>query len=664
MIELADIATLAFIASGLTYQSVKYWRSDRRIKMKRERPVSLVLRGTDVPEDCRTAVVLVFDRRGCLMRKFPDATCRKRKKGYRIECSTQEGVLHFCVLFTSRSLNLSAIHHRSDVDRQFGKSPHTFIAETGWQEIEGKTTLQLHPVETDTPGTATTDAAPAALSMLLPPEVVTDAMAKELAIDLTGCSEPWEAGYVHYPEGEPDNWLSMRREADKLVLQPRTNFSPAERNATVEIRADDRIHTLKVRQQIIGIHSALTVSRRLYVTAGLKNEAVSIAVTPDDEHTCWRIKSANANDGGCWFTVYPPVGVQQKGCKTLQIHLEAKPANIRSRSLSLTLETGTYPFSHSTDVLLMQGVCFDYYIEYPRTDICARHNDVIETPLAAETGGGAAAALPGIYTVCVDSNQPWRIIRNEQADWVRVSAPELMPGHYSGRFTVQVDSNAGYRVRGGFPAARHTILSLVNDTGIVRDILIYQGGYVRIHGKCWLDRNLAGYGKPAQVAIPLGLEKGSTLNHGTYFQFGSQTDEWKSTYKPYKDNWYADKAENPTTLPQTDPSPAGWRVPSHIEMEAFINSPAAPMELQREEDRTNICILSDDGVPVYLPLCGHRSHINGCRIMIPHGHRYWTGSSQSPVYGYSLCVEPSRQMYVMHDMKKYGFPVRCVLDEE
>ena len=42
-----------------------------------------------------------------------------------------------------------------------------------------------------------------------------------------------------------------------------------------------------------------------------------------------------------------------------------------------------------------------------------------------------------------------------------------------------------------------------------------------------------------------------------------------------------------------------------------MNSPAAPMELQREEDRTNICLLSDDGVPVYLPLCGHRSHING-----------------------------------------------------
>jgi GTP cyclohydrolase II len=81
----------------------------------------------------------------------------------------------------------------------------------------------------------------------------------------------------------------------------------------------------------------------------------------------------------------------------------------------------------------------------------------------------------------------------------------LLQGHYDGRFTVKVHSNAGYRVRGGFPAARHTVLSLVNDTGVVRDILIYQGGYVRIRGKYWLDRNLAAGGKLAQVAIPLGL---------------------------------------------------------------------------------------------------------------------------------------------------------------
>lgn len=659
MIELADIATLAFIASGVTYQGVKYWRSDKRVKLKREIPVNLVLRGVKLPEGCTHGVIILFDRLGHRVRKFPETDVLVRKDRCRLRCSSPAGMMSFCVLFAARPLSLSGVLQRSDIDRLYARRPGMLIAETALQKIERKATFELKPVSTGTATGGEEETALAALSMLLPPEVVTDAMAKELPIDLASCSEPWSTGSVHYADDEPDNWLSLRREGDRLVLQLRTNFSAAGREAGIEVHTDSHTHTLKVRQQVMGIHPTLTVSRRLYVTAGQKNEAVSLTVTPDNEEVHWRIKSANANDGGCWFTVFPPVGMRQKGTKTLKVHLEAKPANLRSRSLVLTLETGTYPFSQTTDINLMQGVCFDHYIEYPIDDICARHSGVIETPLDYRETDPMKA-----YTVCVDSNQSWRIIRDEQADWVKVSEPELLEGHYSGRFTVHVHSNAGNRVRGGFPAARHTVLSLVNDTGIVRDILIYQGGYVRIRGKYWLDRNLAADGKLAKVAIPLGLEEGTTLNHGGYFQFGCHTDRWAEDYVPHKSSWYEGTAENPARLAELDPSPQGWRVPSRIEMEVFINSAAAPMELQREENRTNICILSDDGVPVYLPLCGHLSHINGCKIMISHGHRYWTGSSQSPVYGYSLCVEPSRQMYIMHDMKKYGFPVRCILDGE
>lgn len=660
MIELADIATLAFIVSGVTYQGVKYWRSDKRVKLKRELPVSLILRETVVPESITHAVVVVFDRRGCLVRKFPEKEIIRRKKYCKLPCSSAEGMMNFCVLFTSSTLSLSGIHCRADIDRQFAGVKDLLIAETGLQEISTGISLELTLTSGSKTATEEPEATPAALSMLLPPELATDAMAKELTIDLQHCSEPWSTGSVRYTEGEPDNWLALRREGDKLILQLRTNFCGTEREATAEICSEEHTYRLQVRQQVMGIHPTLTVSRRLYVTSGQKNEVMPITVTPDNEEAHWRIKSANAGDGGCWYTVHPPVGIHQKGTKTLKVHLEAKPANVRSRSLTLTLEAGTYPFSQTTEITLMQGVCFEYYIEYPLDDSCARHNGVIETPLDYMETDGLKT-----YTVCVDSNQPWRIIRDEQADWVDVSEPELLLGLYGGRFTVHVHSNAGNRVKSGFPAARHTVLSLVNDTGIVKDILIYQGGYVRIRGQYWLDRNLAGgNGKLAQVAIPLGLEVGSRLNHGAYFQFGCKDSEWSETFVPYKGNWYDGTAENPARLDTLDPSPKGWRVPSRIEMEAFLNRPAAPMELQREEDRTNICILSDDSVPVYLPLCGHRSHINGCRITIPHGHRYWTGSSQSPVYGYSLCVEPSRQMYVMHDMKKYGFPVRCVLDGE
>ena len=55
MIELSDLAIAAFIAYGITYQGVKYWRSDKRVKLKRKLPVSLALRETQdvvpVPAD-------------------------------------------------------------------------------------------------------------------------------------------------------------------------------------------------------------------------------------------------------------------------------------------------------------------------------------------------------------------------------------------------------------------------------------------------------------------------------------------------------------------------------------------------------------------------------------------------------------------------------------
>ena len=78
MMELADIATVAFIVSGVTYQGVKYWRSDKRVRLKREMPVSLVLRGAELPESCTHAIVIVFDRRGCLVRKFPEKELVRR----------------------------------------------------------------------------------------------------------------------------------------------------------------------------------------------------------------------------------------------------------------------------------------------------------------------------------------------------------------------------------------------------------------------------------------------------------------------------------------------------------------------------------------------------------------------------------------------------------
>ena len=309
VMDIAEIATMAFIASGMTYNAVKYWRVNRKVHIAREWPVSLILKRMDyLSEECRRAVLLVFDRRGYLVRKYPEADVLKRKKKWRLRCTVQEGMLNFCVLFTPHALCLSGIHHRDDVDRLFAGHAGICIAETGLQEIVHGASLELIAAGTETDEeNEKTDSA--TLDALLPGELVTDAMAKDLPVELKGCSEQWYTGSVHYAKGEPDNWLAVRREGDRLLMQFRTNFSAVEREATIEIGNGEGVHLLKVRQQVMGIHPTLTVSRRLYVSAGRKNEAVTLTVIPDNEQACWCVKSANANDGGCWYSVYPPVGL-------------------------------------------------------------------------------------------------------------------------------------------------------------------------------------------------------------------------------------------------------------------------------------------------------------------------------------------------------------------
>ena len=53
--DIAEIATMAFIASGMTYNAVKYWRVNRKVHLAREWPVHLILKRTDdLSEECRS----------------------------------------------------------------------------------------------------------------------------------------------------------------------------------------------------------------------------------------------------------------------------------------------------------------------------------------------------------------------------------------------------------------------------------------------------------------------------------------------------------------------------------------------------------------------------------------------------------------------------------
>lgn len=630
--------------------------------------MGLWLRAEKLPEGT-WCVVLVFDKRGCLARKFPQAECSYRKDRYRIRCASTPGEYNFCVLMGTDPLNLSGILRLEDAHRLAATTPGIRVAETGVLTIApGKATYELHAVDDLLPQDVPADSG-LTLDDVLPREVVTDAMAKELIVDLHHYSHDWTPGSVGYDDTnigtDSGPWLAPRRRNRELILQLRTNFDTRERCAWVALHtADGATHCLSVRQRVMGEHPTLTVSQRVHVSPGVKHEAVELTVTPDNDTSQWAIRRVETSDGGRWWTVQPGVGIPLTGAQTLRVHLEAKPANVASRSAVVTLETGTYPFNQTTDICLMQGICFDYYIEYPMGDPCTRHKDVIETPLGYLPGDA-----PKRYTVRVDSNQAWRLVKDEAADWVRVGEVQRLPGSHGGLFAVEVASNAENDVQGGFPAARHTMLSLINDTGVVKDIFIYQGGYVRIRGIAWLDRNLGNTTATAatlpEIAVPLGLsEEEMHRTRGGYYQFGKLTSEWKEGVNSSMQNWHSGTEETPGKRTDIDPSPRGWRVPSVLELSVLLNRQVAPVnDLLRGNGRDYLCLLSDDGVPFFLPLCGHLNHINGSRIGMPRGNRYWCGTSQSPIYGHSLCIEASGQMSLTHDMKKYGFPVRCVLEE-
>ena len=190
--ELADVAVLAFIGVGLVFQSVRYYRSDRRIKEKQKYLVSLLFCETEFTRKCPSGIVLVFDRIGHLVRKFPEADIKKRKDRSKICCSVEEGVLSFCVLFTSRSLSLSGVYDRKDIERLFGGNPDILIAETALQEVKSDAPVRLNVVREVVDEDKPAEASSVPFSMLLPPEIVTDAMSKDLQINMSGCGSVWE----------------------------------------------------------------------------------------------------------------------------------------------------------------------------------------------------------------------------------------------------------------------------------------------------------------------------------------------------------------------------------------------------------------------------------------------------------------------------------------
>lgn len=679
--EIAEIATLVFVAGTMSYRTARHWRNMRQYRKFTSEDIAVSMTFA-LPEEVsgEHVSVLAFNNRGDLAKKIPQAVAIvTRRRKCRVRCLVPHDVETVCVIVGTGAFSVSGIEtylqaqhfHKRGVRLWIGggdvipANDFQLSGSSGAMKNprrKGKLSFELKEL-VNTEVVRFSQSEPVPIEKIIPREVNTDAMAKCLRFDAYRMHCEWSAEIMHIDQPE-QHWITLvtadmpgKFDAQHLIIRLKANFTGTERRARIEVHTEQGVYCFTLCQRVMGEHPDLCVSRTLYVCDGSKREEVSFTVSPESGSMNWQIKKVMTSDGGRWWRISPKVGEPLTGLHNVLVQLEPKPANVHSRTAVVTLETGTYPFNRTVNINVMQGLRFDYYIEYPKNDPCTRHSGVIETPLSYKAGDPTK-----IYTVRVDSNQPWRIVTDETVKWLRVEQYPVSTDLYSAVFMVKVDANTD-NIKNGIPAARSTVLSLITDTGIVRDILVYQGGYVRIKGICWLDRNLAAPGLLTQVAIPTGLGEGNRLTWGSYFRFGSPTDAWSSD-PVTESSWLLGTEETPVRCGSSDPCSPGWRLPSRLEMSQLAASHCRLGDVLDEDTRNNICLFSDDGVPVYLPFCGHLSHINGSWIDMPHCNRYWCGTSQSAIYGHSLCIEPGKQMYLTHDMKKYGFPVRGVLAEE
>lgn len=191
---------------------------------------------------------------------------------------------------------------------------------------------------------------------------------------------------------------------------------------------------------------------------------------------------------------------QQLGTDILYIDTKAM-GDLEPDVATITLyggEIGGQVF-HKLPIRVYREFQLDYNIVYPEsTEANAvpldmrRDKYVIETPL------GWDSEQDYTYKVNVTSNLRWEVSKEpasdgSEIDWVTVTGAN---GTKDGSFSVKVSKRPTSQKVDHFLPAREAHISLKgyvkgsDEAMAVRDIIIYQGGYVKIGENYWLDRNL------------------------------------------------------------------------------------------------------------------------------------------------------------------------------
>ena len=193
---------------------------------------------------------------------------------------------------------------------------------------------------------------------------------------------------------------------------------------------------------------------------------------------------------------------------------------------------------------------------------------------------------------------------------------------------------------------------------------------VMINGVCWATRNLDvggqfvakpedygalfqwgrradGHEQPTSGTTTT-LSNTDTPSHGNFILVSGDPWDWRS---PQNDNlWGIPKTAN-------DPCPAGWRVPTHAELQSLANAGGYWGKL----NGVNGQFFGSGETPLFLPAAGSRIANNGS-LDGPGAYGWYWSSSALGVFSYNLYFTSIMVFPGGNAARAYGYSVRCVAE--
>ena len=177
----------------------------------------------------------------------------------------------------------------------------------------------------------------------------------------------------------------------------------------------------------------------------------------------------------------------------------------------------------------------------------------------------------------------------------------------------------------------------------------HQDNGVVINGIKWATRNVASPGTFADKPEDVGMFY--QWNRKAAWPATGNVAGWDSIM-PIGANWGTD----------TDPSPAGWRPPTTVEIQTLVDSTKVSSEWVAENGINGRRFTDKaSGNSIFLPAAGLRNYPDGMLYGVPAGY-YWgrTGINNTD-YAFGLYFDLNKVFFASLS-RAYGFIIRCVAE--